>query len=1503
MSIGRAAALCALSFGVSSGALAQTPPSGQLFEYDMRGRLIKVTYQDCSTIEFRYDLHGNRETRTVTPGSVVNGLCVANTAPLFTSSAIASALENSSGTVYTATANDAEGHTVSFSITGGADADKFSLDPTTGALSFLAAPDFETPTDTGSNNTYDVTLDVTDGGASSSISLAFSVTDANEIAPVWSSSGAGSLNENTSGTFYTAQASDADSSSLTFSISGGTDSSKFSINASSGALSFVSAPNFELPTDSGTNNIYNVTLRVSDGTFTADRAVTVTVNDVNDVAPSITSAATSAGSEGNFVNVHTITATDVDSAASTYSIVGGADQALFTINASTGQVGLVSAPDYENPSDSGANNVYNATLRASDGTNHSDQAFALTIVDADDESAVWTSSTTGSANEGSTGTIYTASATDVDTASLTYSINGGNDAAKFSINSSSGALSFNTAPDFENPTDSGTNNVYNVTLRAADGIQGTNRSVAITVDNINDITPSWTSGTVDSVAENSTGAFYTASTNDADGPARTYSIVGGTDASKFTINASSGALSFQTPPNFESPSDGGANNIYNVTLRASDGSLTADRSLAVTVNDVNDVAPSWTSFTTDSVIEGSTSSFYTASVSDIDGPATTFSVAGGADASLFTINPNTGQLSFITAPNFEAPTDSGANNIYDLWVGATDGVHVVQQVLAVTVTDINDLSPIWTSQTTGSAAENSTSGFYTATATDADSPTVTFSVAGGADSSKFTINPTTGALSFVSAPNYESPTDSGANNVYDVILRASDGQFTKDQAVAISVTNVNDVSPSWISSTTDSVSENSNGTFYVAEASDADSYSVTYSIVGGADSALFNMGSSSGWLSFKTSPNFESPIDSGANNVYNLTLRASDGTLTTDRALTVTVNNTNDVVPSWTSATTDSVAENTTSSFYNASTSDADGAVRTYSIVGGADSSKFTITSAGALRFISGPNYESPTDSGSNNVYNVTLRANDGVHNADRAIAVTVTNTNDVAPSWTSSTTDSVAENTSGAFYTATTSDADGPARTYSIVGGSDASKFTINSSSGALSFISAPNYESPTDSGTNNVYNVTLRASDGSNTVDRAVAVTVTNTNDVAPSWTSGTTDSVAENTSGTFYTATTNDADGRARSYSIVGGADASKFSINSSSGALSFVSAPNYESPTDSGSNNVYNVTLRASDGTHSVDRAIAVSVTNTNDIAPSWTSSTTDSVAENTTSTFYNAATNDADGPARTYSIVGGNDASKFSITSAGALRFVSGPNYESPTDSGSNNVYNVTLRASDGAHNVNRGVAVTVTNVNDVAPSWTSSTTDSVAENSSGTFYTAAATDADSGSVSYSINGGVDASKFSINSSSGALSFNSSPDYENPTDSGSNNVYNVTLRASDGSLTTNRNLAVTVTNVVENSGPTANDDNWFVQAGGTVSIPVLVNDSDPDGDTLTITSITGLSKGYASITHGGTRISFTAYSFSNGPEVFTYTISDGNGHTATATVDVEIAGGGGGGFPF
>jgi hypothetical protein len=101
---------------------------------------------------------------------------VVNTAPSYISPAAATVAENTSGTIYTATASDAQGDSVAYAIAGGADAAQFQISPA-GALSFRTAPDFEVPADTGGDNVYEVTLSASDGAAQRTLALRVAVTD------------------------------------------------------------------------------------------------------------------------------------------------------------------------------------------------------------------------------------------------------------------------------------------------------------------------------------------------------------------------------------------------------------------------------------------------------------------------------------------------------------------------------------------------------------------------------------------------------------------------------------------------------------------------------------------------------------------------------------------------------------------------------------------------------------------------------------------------------------------------------------------------------------------------------------------------------------------------------------------------------------------------------------------------------------------------------------------------------------------------------------------------------------------------------------------------------------------------------------------------------------------------------------------------------------------------------------------------------------------------------
>ncbi|MEM1369584.1 MAG: hypothetical protein AAGG02_16550 [Cyanobacteria bacterium P01_H01_bin.15] len=85
-----------------------------------------------------------------------------------------------------------------------------------------------------------------------------------------------------------------------------------------------------------------------------------------------------------------------------------------------------------------------------------------------------------------------------------------------------------------------------------------------------------------------------------------------------------------------------------------------------------------------------------------------------------------------------------------------------------------------------------------------------------------------------------------------------------------------------------------------------------------------------------------------------------------------------------------------------------------------------------------------------------------------------------------------------------------------------------------------------------------------------------------------------------------------------------------------------------------------------------------------------------------------------------------------------------------------------------------------------------------------------ATDVEGDILTYSISGGVDSSFFTINASTGALSFNNAPDFESPEDENGDNIYEVEIAVSDGNLSDARSLEVNVTDVVENQAPITND---------------------------------------------------------------------------------------------
>jgi len=669
----------------------------------------------------------------------------------------------------------------------------------------------------------------------------------------------------------------------------------------------------------------------------------------------------------------------------------------------------------------------------------------------------------------------------------------------------------------------------------------------------------------------------TAEDQDA-GTTLAYSIGGGADAARFTIDAE-GNLAFLTAPDFEAPADADGDNVYEVTVRVSDGSLTSTLSLSVRVDDVNEWTPVISGPTASLVPEGTTT-VATVTAEDTDGTATlTYSITGGADAAKFAIDPISGALTFLTEPNFEAPTDANADNVYHVTVRVSDGTYSDEQAIAVSVTNVNE-APTITSNGGGatasvSVAENQTA-VTTVTSTDPDAgATKTYGIVGGADAAKFAINPSTGALTFVPSPNYESPNDSGANNVYDVIVRVSDGSLTDDQAIAVSITNVNEA-PVIGTSTDFSVSENTQGPIPFT-ATDPEGSALTFSVQG-TDASLFTM-SSGGSLSFANIPDYEWPTDLGADNIYNVVVQVTDGTFSVQVPVIVRVTNTNDSRPF---VTNDSYGTTTLSgSVYTIQGSGTDWA-------GTSDDFHFAQSRAGAsatvvARLTSMVGTDAATggvmfrDGMAADAAYVQISRSKGGSIVFRSRDSSGATTTTIASASPGSSVNWLRVQKSGNAFTASYSS---NGTTWTSMGSrtvtmTDPRGGLTVSSNVSISTLATGTFESVSLTGLHSA----LTGID----VGGAASFSV-NQGATAVSSVMGT------------------DTDGATLSYSINGGSDSSKFAINSSTGILTFVSAPSYSSPTDSNGDNIYQVVVQMSDGSYTGSRTYNVRV-----VAPATASS--------------------------------------------------------------------------------------------------------------------------------------------------------------------------------------------------------------------------------------------------------------------------------------------------------
>ncbi|MDA0976568.1 MAG: S8 family serine peptidase, partial [Proteobacteria bacterium] len=585
---------------------------------------------------------------------------------------------------------------------------------------------------------------------------------------------------------------------------------------------------------------------IANGTATAETVTSYTSDvlayiaedqniDADEIAPDISAIADSATTSEDTAVTINVVANDSYLTSAPISVTAGNGTNGTTLIAESSPEQITYTPD----ADYNGTDTFSYTITQGDKTSSAD--VTVTIEAVNDAPSIDIASTIQVAENQTA--VTTVSVSDVDEDELTL-ILGGTDADSFNL-SDENVLTFKEEPDYE------TKISYSITLSLTDGTETVTKDVTIAITNVNDIAPEFTSDATFSAAENQT-AIGTVTATDAEGDDVSFTVSG----SDLEIT-SAGVLTFASAPDYETKTS------YSATVTASDGTNSTTQDITVNITNINDNSPNFTSSATFTVDENQTA-IGTVAASDADGDEIVYSISG----SEITINPSSGVITFASAPDYETKTS------YSATVTASDGTNSATQDITVNITNINDSAPLFT---TGNVSiDENITVITTITASDADGDPLIFSLKENTnDNAELLITPD-GVLSFVTAADYETKTQYGAGII------VTDGVFSDETAITIFVNDVNDNPPVIVSS---GFSSNENQTTIgTIEATDADTNTeFTYTISGtDADSITVT---EDGVLSYVSSPDYETKSS------YVINLNVSDGLNSTDKELTLEVNN------------------------------------------------------------------------------------------------------------------------------------------------------------------------------------------------------------------------------------------------------------------------------------------------------------------------------------------------------------------------------------------------------------------------------------------------------------------------------------------------------------------------------------------------------------------------------------------------------------------------------------
>ena len=667
---------------------------------------------------------------------------------------------------------------------------------------------------------------------------------------------------------------------------------------------------------------------------------------------------------------------------------------------------------------------------------------------------------------------------------------------------------------------------------------------------------------------------------------------------------------------------------YELTVRASDGTDSTEATVTVTVTDAAE-APAFGeesyAFELAENVDGRVNwiSLGSVTATDPDSDGVRYSLLGGNDSSLFAIEETSGELFYVGAgEDFEGGVTS-----YELTVRASDGTDSTEATVTVTVTDAAEAPAFGEESYAFELAENvdgrvNRLSLGAVTATDPDSDGVRYSLAGGNDSVLFAIDETSGELYYVGpGEDYESGVTS-----YELTVRASDGTHAADTPVTVTVTDAADAPLFAEESYAFALSENTDGSVNrlslgTVTATDPDGDAVRYSLSGGNDSDLFAIGAASGELYYVgPGEDYEGGVTS-----YELTVRASDGTHASDTTVTVALG---DVRGHSEPEGGDLPQDRTTTGMVLVDEGAVTGNIemwwdldwfavelvagRTYQIdFRGQPTGDGTLVDPFLYGVFDGdgrliPGTTIPDGGTSHNSRLVFTAPGEGTY-------YIVTSGNGTYPSGTgtyelevrdvrapvfaeSGYRFALSENAEGSVNrqslgTVTATDPDGGTVRYRLVGGDESRRFAIDPDTGEVFYVGpGEDYESRVTS-----HELTVRASDGAYSTEVTVTVTVTDAPEAPAFAEESYAFALPENVDGrterqSLGTVAATDPDGGAVRYSLPGDNASGLFAIEETSGELYYVgSGEDYEGDADP-----YELTVRASDGAHTVDTMVTVTV---------------------------------------------------------------------------------------------------------------------------------------------------------------------------------------------------------------------------------------------------------------------------------------------------------------------